>query len=90
MDELSAEYGVKSLAVAPLLVTEAINTIWDAISKWARTAEDFYKYFAGITSTAPRTGLFGSYYFSGSDAIGVPYFLEKVDNGVAKVVEDFE
>jgi hypothetical protein len=27
MDELSAEYGVKSLAVAPLLVTEAINTI---------------------------------------------------------------
>lgn len=90
LDDFMAKHTLRSMNLVPQLVTEAVWAVSDAIQKGAASSEDFYTYFSSITPEHPRTGIFGSYYFSGSDAIGVPYFMEKIDNGVARVVSDFE
>ena len=90
-DQLEAEHGVKSILYGRSLPLEATKAIGDAIREWARTTNDFLQYFSNITKENPkRWYLIDSYYFSGSDGIGVPYFLEKIDNGIVTEVKDFD
>jgi ABC-type branched-subunit amino acid transport system substrate-binding protein len=89
-DQINNEHGIKSILYGWSLALEGTKAIGDAIASGARTSADFYNYFSSITKDNPKQGyLIDSYYFSGSDGVGVPYFLEKIDNGVVSEVKDF-
>jgi hypothetical protein len=90
-DILNSQHGVKSVLYGRSLPLEATKTIWDAINQWARTSEDFFSFFSKMTKDNPKQGhLIWSYYFSGSDGVWVPYFLEKIENGIVTEVKDFD
>lgn len=90
MERFIKQYPVKALDVVVTLGTEGINLFGEAIVNGNTSRESIHAYIAWLSEEKPRNGLFGPYYFSGSDAQGVPYFMEKVDNGVVKIVKDFE
>lgn len=89
-DIIEQKYGIKSVLYVWSLSLEAMQTVLDAISKWARSSNDFKVYFNNIIKEKPRNGMIWSYYFSGSEGTGVPYILEKIEGGAAKVVTNLD
>ena len=66
---------------------ESMNTILDAIKSGNYDSESIHTYLKSITAEHQRNGLFWSYYFSGSDAIGINYVIQKVQSGAVVAIQ---
>ena len=64
IDEFKQSYDVQWTDVYVYFDADGIELILEAIENWARTSEDFKKYFDWITVDNPRDGILWIYYFN--------------------------
>ena len=66
---------------------EAMNIVLDAISSWNYNSDAIKQYLQASNKISPRDGLFGEYYFEGSDAVWIPYVIQKIENRKPIIIE---
>lgn len=80
-------YSVKLVASFVVFQWEAMNVILDAINAGNYDSLSIQKYLHAIDETHQRDGLFGKYYFNGSDAVGIHYVIQKIENKTSVIVQ---
>jgi len=69
------------------LHAESLQLILDAISDVGYDGDAIASYIADITSDDQRSGIFGDYYFDGSDAQALSFVVFEAQDGALTLFE---
>lgn len=75
------KYAINSDKAFIVLSGEAFSLLSDAFLAGNTDPESVKNFFTRITKSNKRSGLYGDYYFDGSDAIGLKFIMQKVVDG---------
>ena len=85
--EFQKTYPIKVVASYIVFQWEAMNVILDAIQAGNFTSESIKNYLHAIDKNTQRDWLFGKYYFDGSDAVGIHYVIQKIENKKPVIID---
>jgi hypothetical protein len=81
LDEFKKNNTIKYGETFVILYKEALNLVLNGLSNNAYNEEKLNQYIKSIAKNNPIQGLIGSYYFDGTDAIGISFTIKKIENG---------
>jgi hypothetical protein len=88
LQQFNQKYTMQAAPYLLLLEGEGLSLILDTVAQVGKDKEAIKKTWDSITTSNPRHGLFGSYYFDeNGDAIGLEFVLQQIQNGEIVAVE---
>ena len=87
IEAYKANYEIGSGDVFVVLHAESFHLIIDAIREVGNDGDAVAKYISSITQDTPRSGLFGDYYFKGSDAQALNFVVFEAKGGELQPLE---
>lgn len=87
LEQFKAKHEVKVGDTFIILFREVFDVVTAGITDKDFGVEKLNEYIKSISQDHPRTGLFGSYYFNGADAIGLNFVVKQVKNAALTDME---